>query len=177
MLAVAALAKARDFAAFRQTVDALTPWRSGDSLVAAGVIGAEGALAALLAAGVLESAVAAATLVLFLCFAGISLWAVRSGIHVHCNCFGRSDRELGRDSLRSSLLLAGATLVYLAALQGSDSIALREVPLALGLGVGAVLAGRWLLAAGQLAAIVRQRRGLERDLAQPARLPARGAAQ
>ena len=177
MLAVAALAKARDFAAFRQTVDALTPWRSGDSLIAAGVIAVEGSLAVLLASGVLASAVAAATLVLFLCFAGVSLWAVRRGLHVHCNCFGRSDRELGRDSLRSSLLLAVASVVYLVALQGSESIALREVPLALGLGVGAVLAGRWLLTAGQLVGIVRQRRGLDRDLAQPGRLPARSGAQ
>jgi Methylamine utilisation protein MauE len=170
VLAVAALAKAQSFGAFRQTVDALTPWRRGVSGIAAAIVATEATLAGLLAAGVLASAVAAATLTLFLGFAAASLWAARRGLGVRCNCFGNSDRELGKDSLATSLLLAGATVVYWALLRRAEpSLALAELPLAAMLGVAAVLAGRWLLAGKELAAIVRQRRRLDSDLADATR--------
>jgi len=165
VLAVAALAKARSFGSFRRTVDALTPWRRGVTAVAAAVVATEVPLAVLLAAGVLGSAVAAATVALFLGFAALSLWAVRRGLHVQCNCFGAGDRELGRDSLETSLLLAGATLAYLSLVRRAEpSLSLGEAPLAVLLGVAAALAGRWSLAAGELAAIIGQRRRLDRDL-------------
>ena len=112
VLAVAACAKARSFDAFRQTVDAVVPWHRGVSAIAGAVIATEATLAGLLAAGVLANAVAAATLVLFLGFAALSLWAERRGLHVQCSCFGRSERELGKDTLVTSLMLAGATLAY-----------------------------------------------------------------
>ena len=166
VLAVSALAKARSFGTFRQTVGALVPLHRGATALAVAVVGIEASLAVLLAAGVAASAVAAAALALFLGFAAVSLWAVRRGLHVRCNCFGASDRELGKDSLRTSLLLAGAALAYLLLLQHDEpSLSLGEVPLALLLGFAAVLVGRWLLAAGDLAGIVRQRRRLEADLA------------
>lgn len=170
VLAVAALAKARSFGDFTRTVGVLTRRRGGVSAIAAGAVAIEATLAGLLAIGVLPSAVAVATLALFLVFAAVSLWAARHGLRVQCNCFGRSDRELGKESLETSLLLAVATLAYLVLLQGAEpSFSLGELPLAVGLGVGAVLAGRWALALGELAAIVRQRRALERELEQPAR--------
>jgi hypothetical protein len=166
VLAVAALAKARDFGAFRRTVDALTPWRRGATAIAAAVVATEGTLAVLLAAGVLATAVAAATVALFLGFALLSLWALRRGLQVHCNCFGSGDRQLGKDSLATSALLAAATLGYLALLLSNEpSLALGDVPLVALLGIATALGGRWLLAAGELAGIVRQRRVLERDLA------------
>jgi hypothetical protein len=169
VLAVAASAKARSFDAFRQTVQALMPWRRGVSAIAAAVVATEATLAGLLAAGVLASAVAFATLALFLGFTALSLWAARRGLRVQCSCFGRSDRELGKDTLVTSLLLAGATLAYWALLRRTDhSLALGELPLAVGLGVAAVLGGRWLLVAGELARIVRQRRALDRELEGPA---------
>lgn len=169
VLVVAACAKARSFGAFRQTVQALTPWRRGVSAAAGAVVAAEATLAVLLAAGVLASAVAAATLALFLGFAALSLWAARRGLRVQCSCFGRSDRELGKDTLVTSLLLAAATLAYLALLRRTDqSLALGELPLAVGLGVAAVLGGRWLLVAPELARIVHQRRALDRELEGPA---------
>jgi hypothetical protein len=162
VLAVAALAKARSFNDFRRTVDALVAWPRG---VAGGVIAAEGTLAVLVAAGVVPTAVAAVTLALFLGFAALSLWAVRRGIHLRCNCFGAGDRELGKDSLETSLLLAAATLAYLAlVLRAEPSLTLGEAPLAIFLGAAAALAGRWALAAGEVAAIVRQRRRLDHDL-------------
>lgn len=165
VLAVAALAKARDFGSFRRTVEALVPSRRGVTAAAAGVIGIEGTLAMLLAAGVVPSAVAAVTAALFLGFAGLSVWAVRRGVHLQCNCFGAGDRELGKDSLETSLLLAAATLAYLALIQRTEpSLSLGKVPLAVLLGVLAALAGRWALAVGELAAIVGQRRRLDRDL-------------
>src|SRR4051812_8602555 len=72
VLAVAALAKARDFASFRRTVEALVPWRRG-TVTAAAVVATEAALAVLLAAGVVPSAVAAVTIGLFSGFAALSL--------------------------------------------------------------------------------------------------------
>lgn len=170
VLAVAACAKARSFDAFRQTVHALVPWGRGVSALAVALVATEAALAGLLAAGVLASAVAAATLALFLGFAALSVWAARRGLRVQCSCFGRSDRELGKDTLVTSLLLAGATLAYLALLGRADgSLALGDAPLAVGLGIAAVLGGRWLLVTGELAGIVRQRRRLDKELGAAAR--------
>ena len=170
VLAVAACAKARSFGAFRQTVDAVVPWRRGVPAIAGAVIATEATLAGLLAAGVLANAVAAATLVLFLGFAALSLWAERRGLRVQCSCFGRSERELGKDTLVTSLMLAGATLAYWVLLGRTDgSLALGEAPLAVGLGIAAVLGGRWLLVAGELAGIVGQRRRLDKEMGVPAR--------
>ncbi len=162
VLAAAATAKARDFETFRRTVRALVP--RGAGIVSVGVIAIEATLAALLASGLAPSAVAAATVVLFLGFSALSVWAMRSGVHLSCNCFGSSDRELGRDSLETSLLLAGAALAYLALLQRTQpSLTLGEAPLAALLGVAAVMAARWLLALRELAPMVRQRRLLDRE--------------
>jgi hypothetical protein len=170
VLAVAACAKVASFGAFRETVQALVPWGRGVSALAAVVVATEATLAGLLAAGVLASAVAAATLALFLGFAALSLWAVRRGLRVHCSCFGRSDRELGKDTLVTSLMLAGATLAYLALLARTDgSLAVGELPLAVALGLAAVLGGRWLLVAGELGGIVRQRMRLDKELGVNAR--------
>jgi methylamine utilization protein MauE len=166
VLAVAALAKARSFSGFRRTVAAIVPWRRSIAPVSATVIATEGTLAVLLATGVAPSGVAAATVVLFLGFSALSYWAMRSGVHISCNCFGSSDRELGRDSLETSLLLSAAALVYLALLQRTQpSLTLGEAPLAALLGVTAVLGARWLLALRDLIPMVRQRRLLERELA------------
>jgi len=166
VLALSALAKARDFDAFRQTVDTLMRRPRAATAIAVAVAATEAALSALLAAGVFTTAVAAATLALFLGFSAISLWAVRRGLQVHCSCFGAGDRKLGRDSLATSTLLAAATLGYLALVRSNEpSLALGDVPVAVLLGLAAALAGRWVLAAGDLAGIVRHRRVLERDLA------------
>lgn len=148
-------------------VGELLPWRRGISAAAGAVVATEATLAGLLAAGVLENAVAAATLALFAGFAALSWWAQRRGLRVQCNCFGPSQRELGRESFLTSALLSGATLVYWLVLPYAGSLALGELRLVLGLAVAAVLGGRWLLAAGELAGLVRQRRLLDSDLAQP----------
>jgi uncharacterized membrane protein YphA (DoxX/SURF4 family) len=166
VLAMAAVAKVRSFGDFRRTVDVLTRWPRGATAIAAVVVATEGTLAVLLAAGVLATAIAAATLALFLGFAALSVWAVRRGLQVQCNCFGSGDRELGNDSLATSALLAAATLGYVALLWHDEpSLALGDVPLVVLLGITGALAGRWLLAAEDLTAIVRQRRLLEKDLA------------
>jgi hypothetical protein len=168
VLAVAACAKAASFGAFRRTVHELVPWHRAVSATAAAVVATEATLAGLLAAGVLASAVASATLALFLGFSGLSLWAARRGLRVRCSCFGRSDRELGKDTLVTSLMLAGATLAYWVLLgRTEESLSLGELPLAAGLGIAAVLGGRWLLVARELARIVRQRRQLDKELEGP----------
>ena len=167
VLAVAAVAKTRNFDAFMRTVDAILPRQRTARAGAAAVIVAEAVLALLLATGAWVDAVCLATLALFLVFAAVSLWATRRGLHVSCNCFGKSDRELGKDSLVTSLLLAVATVAYWGlARRADESLTLGELPLAVALGACVVLAGRWLLAGGELVAIVRQRRALERDLAE-----------
>jgi uncharacterized membrane protein YphA (DoxX/SURF4 family) len=164
VLGLAALAKARSFGDFRRTVEALT--YRGATPLAAAVVAAEATLAVLLAAGVLPTAVAAAALILFLGFSALSLWALHSGLQVHCNCFGSGDRELGKESLATSALLAAATLGYLALLLNDEpSLGLGAVPVAVLLGITAALGGRWLLAAADVTAIVQQRRLLEKDLA------------
>jgi hypothetical protein len=174
VLVVAALAKARSFGSFRRTVDTLVPWHRGVTAMATAVVAIEATLAVLLAGGVAASAVAAVTVALFLGFAALSLWAARRGLRVQCNCFGAGERELGKDSLETSLLLAGASLAYWALLQGVEpSLALGELPLAAFLGIAAVLGARWALAAGELTGIVRQRRLLDSDLAESARRSAR----
>jgi hypothetical protein len=174
VLAVAAFAKARSFDSFRSTVGALVSRRRGVTAVAAGVVATEGTLAALLASGWWASAGAAVTVALFLVFAALSLWAARRGLQVQCNCFGAGDRELGRDSLETSLRLAGATFAYWALLQRVEpSLTLGEVPLAVFLGIAAVLGARWALTAGQLTSIIHQRRLLDRELAESARSAAR----
>jgi uncharacterized membrane protein YphA (DoxX/SURF4 family) len=166
VLAVAAVAKARSFGAFVRTVEAILPWPRTARPAAAAVIAVEAALAILLATGVSLTAVAAATFALFLGFAAISLWAAHRGLHVRCNCFGQSERELGMDSLVTSLLLAGLTVAYWALAQLKDeSLTLGKLPLAVVLGAAVVLAGRWALTSGELVKLVRQRRTLESDLA------------
>jgi hypothetical protein len=166
VLAVAAVAKSRSFGAFVRTVDAVLPWQRTARAAAAAVIAVEAALAVLLATGAWVNAVSLATLALFLGFAAVSLWAARHGVHVQCNCFGQSERELGKDSLITSLLLAGATVAYWALLQRTDdSLSLGELPLAVVLGVATLLGARWLFAGRQLAGITRQRKVLEHDLA------------
>ena len=68
-----------------------------------------------------------------------------------------------------SLGIGDAVLVLLGCCLAHDTnldarLTLGEAPLAVLLGIAAALAGRWALAAGQLAAIIRQRRRLDRDL-------------
>src|SRR3954451_211057 len=156
VLAVAAIAKVRDFETFRRTVRALVP--RGAGLVSAGVIAIEGTLAALLASGLAPSACAAATLVLFLGFSALSVWAMRSGVHVSCNCFGSSDRELGRDSLETSLLHTDASLGSLALRrQTQPSLRLGEARLAALGGCASVWGGSGGVTLRELVPIVRQR--------------------
>jgi uncharacterized membrane protein YphA (DoxX/SURF4 family) len=170
VLAVAATAKARDFDGFHRTVRALVP--RGAAFVSVSVIAIEATLAALLVSGLAPSAVAAAAAALFLGFSALSLWAVRSGAQISCNCFGSSDRELGKDSLETSLLLAAAALAYLALLQVKEpTLTLGQAPLAALLGVAAVMGARWLLALRDLVPMVRQRRLLDRELAETAGSP------
>lgn len=161
MLAVAALAKFQSFDAFRRTTEALVP-RGVASAAAAGVIALEAILAGLLATGVWASAVAVATFAVFLGFVAVSLWAAHRELRVRCNCFGHSDRELGRDSLTMSIPLAAASLLYWALLQNvTPELTAGELPLAASLGVATVLGARWLMATPELARAVRQRRMID----------------
>jgi len=163
VLTVSAVAKLRSFDEFRWTVRAIVPRRRTASALAAAVVAVEATLAVLLAAGVLADAVAAATFVLFLGFSALSLWAEIRGLRVRCNCFGHSDRELGKDSLATSLPLAVAALLYWALLRGTNpELGPGELPLAATLGVAVLLGARWLLAGPQLVRMTRQRRMIDR---------------
>jgi hypothetical protein len=164
VLAAAATAKVARFADFRRTVQAILGSRVATPAAAA-IVAVESALAASLGIGAVATPTALATVALFVGFAALSAWAARRGLRVACNCFGRMDEELGRATFARSALLAGAAATYWALLRASDaSVAAAEIPLAGGLAVALVLAGRWLLAGGDLARIVRQRQRLEADL-------------
>lgn len=105
-----------------------------------------------------------AALLLFLGFSLTSLWAAASGIHVSCNCFGTSDRQLGKQSLVTPLMLGLAVGVYMLLPHSRDQAMPVETTFAvIGMGGGTIVYGRWLLAAPALAAVVRQRRTLEND--------------
>ena len=170
VLTVSAVAKLRSFDEFRWTVRAIVPRRRTASALAVAVVAVEATLAVLLAAGVLADAVAAATFVLFLGFALLSLWAELRGLRVRCNCFGHSDRELGKDSLATSLPLAMAALLYWALLRGTNpELAAGELPLAATLGVAVLLGARWLLAGPQLVRMTQQRRLIDRSERRTAR--------
>jgi len=169
VLAAAATAKVARFVDFRRTIRTVLGSR-GATPAAAAVVAAESVLAASLGIGALAATTALATIVLFVGFAALSVWAARRGLRVACNCFGRADEELGRATLARSALLAGAAATYWALLRASDgSFAVREIPAAAGIALALVLAGRWLLTGGDLVRIVRQRRSLDSDLA--AQLP------
>jgi hypothetical protein len=170
VLTASAVAKLRSFDEFRWTVRAIVPRRRTASALAVAVVAVEATLAVLLAAGVLADAVAAATFVLFLGFALLSLWAELRGLRVRCNCFGHSDRELGKDSLATSLPLAMAALLYWALLRGTNpELAAGELPLAATLGVAVLLGARWLLAGPQLVRMTQQRRLIDRSERRTAR--------
>jgi hypothetical protein len=170
VLTASAVAKLRSFDEFRWTVRAIVPRRRTASALAVAVVAVEATLAVLLAAGVLADAVAAATFVLFLGFAVLSLWAELRGLRVRCNCFGHSDRELGKDSLATSLPLAMAALLYWALLRGTNpELAAGELPLAATLGVAVLLGARWLLAGPQLVRMTQQRRLIDRSERRTAR--------
>jgi hypothetical protein len=159
VLTVSAVAKLRSFDDFRRTVGAVIASRGAASVLAVAVVAVEATLAVLLAAGVLPDAVAAATFVLFLGFVVVSLWAELRGLRVRCNCFGHSDRELGRDSLVTSVPLAVTALVYWALLRGANpELALGALPLAATLGIAVLLGARWVLTGPELVRITRQRR-------------------
>jgi hypothetical protein len=164
VLTVSAVAKLRSFDDFRWTVRAVVPRRRTASVLAGAVVAVEATLAVLLAAGLAADAVAAATFVLFLGFVVISVWAELRGLRVRCNCFGHSDRELGKDSLATSLPLAVVALVYWALLRGANpELALGELPLAACLGVAVLLGARWLLAGPELVRMTHQRRLIDKS--------------
>ena len=170
VLTVSAVAKLRSFDEFRWTVRAIVPRRRAASTLAAAVVAVEATLAVLLAAGVLADAVAAATFVLFLGFALLSLWAELRGLRVRCNCFGHSDRELGKDRLVTSVPRAVAALLYWALLRGTNpELAAGELPLAATLGVGILLGARWVMTGPELVRMTRQRRLIDRSESRTAR--------
>ena len=87
--------------------------------VAVFVIAYELVLAGLLLSGAAPRAAAAAGLALVAVFALVSALALLRGRQIECNCFGRSETPLGRDTLVRSALLAAALVVYAVSARGA----------------------------------------------------------
>jgi len=164
---VAAVAKTRSRAGFVRSVWAvleLLGIRAGMAVrrpVAVLVVAYELVLAGLLLSGAAPTAAAAAGLLLVAVFALVSVLALLRGRKIECNCFGRSDTPLGRDTLVRSALLAAALFVYAAGGRGTWPAGLSAWVSSLALVVGCGLAFVWAVRLPTLATFVRERRLVE----------------
>jgi uncharacterized membrane protein YphA (DoxX/SURF4 family) len=162
--AAAAIGKARDLKAFQRTMTALGIPSRLVAPVSYAVVLLEALLGVLFALGVRPLASASAAFALLIGFTAVSVYAAAVGIQVSCNCFGASERELGRHSAMSSLLLAAIAVGYaLSARQARGEVgpSLEDLPALIGLVVGVILLGRWFLATWQVAPMIRARRQIE----------------
>jgi Methylamine utilisation protein MauE len=164
---VAAVAKSRSRAGFVRSVWAvleLLGIRAGRAirrLVAVLVIAYELVLAGLLLFGAAPTAAAAAGLVLVAVFALVSALALLRGRKIECNCFGRSETALGRDTLVRAAMLAAALVVYAVAARGTWPEGLSEWVSSLALVVGCGLVFVWTVRLSTLVTFVRERRLVE----------------
>ena len=164
---VAAVAKTRSRSGFVRSVWAvleLLGIRAGMVVrrpVAVLVIAYELVLAGLLLSGAASRETALAGLGLVAAFALVSALALLRGRKIECNCFGRSETPLGRDTLVRAGFLAAALVVYAVSARGAWPAGLEEWVSSLALVVGCGLAFVWAVRLPALATIVRERRLVE----------------
>jgi methylamine utilization protein MauE len=164
---VAAVAKTRSRAGFVRSVWAVLELlgirvgRAVRRLVAVLVVAYELVLAGLLLSGAAPRAAAAAGLALVAVFALVSALALLRGRKIECNCFGRSETTLGRDTLVRVAMLTSALVVYAVSARGTwpEGLSGWVSSLALVAGCGLVLV--WTLRLPTLATFVRERRLVE----------------
>jgi Methylamine utilisation protein MauE len=167
LVLVAAVAKSRSRAGFVRSVWAvleLVGIRAGMAVrrpVAVLVVAYELALAGLLLSGAAPRAAAAAGLGLVAVFALVSALALLRGRRIQCNCFGRSETALGRDTLVRAAFLAAALVVYAVSARGTWPESLSAWVSSLALVVGCGLAFVWAVRVPTLATFVRERRLVE----------------
>jgi hypothetical protein len=129
VLSVAAAGKGKDFRSFRSTLIQLGIPRSLTTGVGVGVITIEAVLGYALAVGSNSQWAAMTATLLFLMFAGISLFVERSGRTVPCGCFGSGDLDLGTvTAVRSALLAMASALLALLLIAPPIASNLTEVP-------------------------------------------------
>ncbi|GAA2041564.1 hypothetical protein GCM10009839_50050 [Catenulispora yoronensis] len=121
---VAAVGKARDVKGFAASVRELpgVPRVLGGlgGLAAPGVIVAEAAVAALLAAPMTIVWGFALAVILDTSFLVVILKVLRSGTSASCNCFGTTPREFGMRHVVRDLLLGAVALIGLAGAAGNQ---------------------------------------------------------
>ena len=173
LFVVAAAAKTRSKDEFVRSVWAvlgLLGIRVGMAIrrpVAAFVIAYELVLAGLLLSGAAPTVAAAAGLGLVAVFALVSALALLRGRKIECNCFGRSETSLGRDTLVRAALLAAVLVVYAAWGRGTWPAGLSAWVSSVALVVGCGLVFVWAVRLPTLATFVRERRLFEARSTRP----------
>ena len=162
-LLAAAVGKALNFESFIGTLSLLGVGRRLAPVAAAGLVAVEAGTALVLLAGSHPLAGAAALVCLALGFAFASARAMVRRVRVPCSCFGRGGHPLGPRNLVAAALLGGAALLVLA---GGVRPLAPSWPLAGQVALAAALLTvlRWLFAAPELAALVRQRHASELEV-------------
>jgi hypothetical protein len=129
VLLVAAAGKSKDFRSFRSTLIQLGIPRRLTTGLGVGVVTIEAVLGYALAVGLNTQWAASMAALLFLMFAGISLFVERSGWTVPCGCFGSGDLELGTvTAVRSALLAVASALLALSLITAPMASNLTQVP-------------------------------------------------
>ena len=162
---LAALGKARDIPVFEDTLHALAVPARFRLVAAWALVATESGIGLAILSG-RNAALASllATCVLGL-FAAVSIWAERSSQEIPCNCFGRSPTRLGMPTLARALLFELAILAFYATSLSGTSYPwwptdISELVPSVGVAIGLVILGRWILEAPTLASLMRARNGL-----------------
>jgi hypothetical protein len=164
---VAAVAKTRSRAGFVRSVWAVLELlgirvgRAVRRLVAVLVVAYELVLAGLLLSGAAPRAAAAAGLALVAVFALVSALALLRGRKIECNCFGRAETTLGRDTLVRVAMLTAALVVYAVSARGTWPEGMSAWVSSFALVAGCALVLVWTLRLPTLATFVRERRLVE----------------
>lgn len=156
-----AIGKLRVFDSFVDTVEALRCPRPFAKASAATLIVCEAGTGVLLVIGMLPRLAAAAAFMLVVLFAGVSVQVLVRGEKIACHCFGPSERNLGRDTLATSVMLAVPAVTYVCTLGATRPLS-SVPPLAVlvfaTLTCGSILIGRWVLLAPTIVRIRGERR-------------------
>lgn len=159
----AGLSKARQFSAFKRTLD-LVGFSRFSRVLAVGVIAAELAVSMLLALDAVPPFGFVGALALSFAFGVVGATAARLGIGVPCNCFGNKSELLGQQTVVRAILLSGLCVGGLAASGTSLPTPSPEAAISvLTLVPGLLLLGGWVLTGSRCLRLVKQRRNGGRE--------------
>jgi uncharacterized membrane protein YphA (DoxX/SURF4 family) len=161
VFAAATVGKARHLGSFRSTLQGVGFPRAHARWLAPLVIAYEGLLVILLMTGLAPIVTAALAACLLSAFIVVSLVAHLSRQVVACNCFGVGTSTLGLSTVARCVLLMIAAAAYagLSLFEREPIASSLETALSIiGLTVGLLLSGRWILASATLVRLATDRR-------------------